>query len=69
MYFVYVLYSSSLKKYYTGSTDDIKRRIYEHNIGKGNFSSKGIPWILIKSFECSSRSKAVKLELKIKKRS
>jgi len=40
----------------------------EHNIGKGKFTSKGIPWVLVVKFECNTRSEAVKLELKIKKR-
>ncbi|MBN8860298.1 MAG: GIY-YIG nuclease family protein [Sphingobacteriales bacterium] len=68
MYFVYILYSSSLDKYYVGSTEDVTRRLVEHNMGKGNFSSKGIPWILIITFDFATRSEAVQLELKIKKR-
>lgn len=68
MYFVYILYSSSLDKYYVGSTEDVKRRIYEHNMGKGKYTSKGIPWDLVTIFECGDRKAAVRLELKIKKR-
>ncbi|MCO5235690.1 MAG: GIY-YIG nuclease family protein [Chitinophagaceae bacterium] len=68
MYFVYILYSYSIDKYYAGSTEDVSKRIKEHNAGKGNFTSKGIPWVLIIDFECYDRSEAVKLELKIKKR-
>ena len=68
MFFVYILYSSSLEKYYVGSTDDVDKRLDQHNLGKGNFTSKGIPWILITTFSCNSRSEAVVLEMKIKKR-
>ena len=32
----YILFSSSLNKYYVGSTIDIDRRIEEHNRGKKN---------------------------------
>jgi putative endonuclease len=68
MFWVYILYSSSLEKFYVGSTDNVDKRIAQHNAAKGNFTSKGIPWILIMKFECESRSEAVLLELKIKKR-
>lgn len=68
MFFVYVLYSSSLDKYYVGSTDDVTKRLVQHNLGKGKFTSTGIPWLLITTFNCNSRSEAVVLEVKIKKR-
>jgi len=68
MYYVYILYSSSLKKYYVGSTENVETRINQHNAGKGNFTSKGIPWILIASILCETRSEATQLETKIKKR-
>ena len=65
---VYILYSSSLEKYYVGSTGDFAKRIIEHNSGKGNFTSKGVPWVEVKIFDCASRSEAVRLESKIKNR-
>ena len=65
---VYILYSSSLEKYYVGSTADFAKRIAEHNSGKGNFTSKGVPWIKVKVIDCSTRSEAVILEKKIKSR-
>jgi putative endonuclease len=68
MIFVYIIFSSSLSKYYVGNTEDVKMRLAQHNAGKGNFTSKGIPWILITKIKCDSRSEAVKLELKIKRR-
>jgi putative endonuclease len=68
MFYVYILFSSSLEKHYVGHTDDVNRRFQQHNAGKGNYTSKGIPWLLIATFECTSKSDAVQLELKIKKR-
>ena len=68
MVYVYVLYSSSLGKFYVGSTDNIERRIDQHNSGRSNFSSKGIPWKLITRIECKNRSEAMGLEIQIKKR-
>lgn len=39
MFYVYVLQSIKDNKWHTGYTDDLKRRINEHNNGK-NFSTK-----------------------------
>jgi len=68
MFYVYILYSSILQKYYVGSTEDLNKRIIQHNSGRGVFTSKGAPWILIVSLECETRQMAVKKELQIKKR-
>ena len=67
-YVVYILFSATLRKYYVGSTENFERRILQHNTGRGNFTSKGMPWTTIRLIECSSRTEAVNLERKIKKR-
>ena len=66
--FVYILYSDKIKKYYVGCTNNLENRIYQHNNGQGKFTKKGNPWRLVANFELESRSEAVRLELKIKKR-
>jgi putative endonuclease len=68
MFYVYIIFSKSLQKYYVGSTSDLKKRIVRHNTKGTSFTSIGKPWDLIVSFECYSRVEAVRLELKIKKR-
>jgi putative endonuclease len=65
---VYILYSDSLGKYYVGSTNDIERRLMEHNYGHSKFTKTGKPWKLIKAIECATHQEAVNLEIKIKKR-
>src|SRR6185369_17848657 len=59
-FFVYIIYSSSLNRFYTGTTDDVSRRILEHNSSKypNSFTSKGIPRNL---FWKSSANRANKL--------
>lgn len=57
-----------MNKYYVGSTQNVENRLNEHNSGESNFTSKGIPWILIWSEELQSRIEAIQLENKIKKR-
>jgi putative endonuclease len=68
MYFVYIIYSCSLNKYYVGNSQNVELRLEQHNSGKGVFTRKGIPWILKHKEACFSRIEAVHLELKIKKR-
>ncbi|MGC4035584.1 MAG: GIY-YIG nuclease family protein [Chitinophagaceae bacterium] len=54
MYFLYILYSSTSCKTYTGFTNDIERRLIEHNVTEAKgFTLKYRPWILIysESFE------------------
>jgi putative endonuclease len=68
MYNTYILYSPRIKRIYTGHTEDIERRLEEHNRGKTSFSAKGKPWQIVFSKAFSSRADAIKLEKFIKKR-
>jgi len=45
--YVYILYSSTLKKKYIGITKDLKNRLEHHNLGLDRWSKRGIPWKLI----------------------
>ena len=65
---VYVLYSYSLDRYYCGQTQDLDSRLIQHNAGRSKYTKKGIPWVLAHKIICSSRSEAIILETKIKKR-
>ena len=68
MYIVYVLYSTNSLKYYTGQTDDFDNRLYRHNSGLSLSTKSGKPWELIYKIQFSTRSEAMLLEQKIKKR-
>ena len=68
MFYVYILYSSLTGKYYTGHTENLKRRIEEHNARTNKSTAKGIPWEKIYSQEVNTRGEAMKLENRIKKR-
>ena len=67
-YHTYILYSSSLDKYYIGSTENIEHRVEEHNSGKGNYTSRGLPWALVYKEEFATRSEALKREYEIKRK-
>ncbi|MBS7255587.1 GIY-YIG nuclease family protein [Flavobacterium branchiicola] len=68
MFFVYILYSSTKEKFYIGQTNDIDDRLKRHNSGQSLSTKNGIPWKLVYKIQTSSRSEAVNLETKIKKR-
>ena len=65
-YIVYILYSTKIDKYYVGYTNDIQRRLSEHNRKKGKYTDRGIPWILCYSEEFSSKTEAAGRETEIK---
>jgi len=65
---VYILFSDSLMTYYVGQTENLDRRLIDHNSGRGKHTSKGSPWRLIEKFDCRDRTEAVRLEKTIKKR-
>ncbi len=48
IYFVYILFSEKLNRFYIGTTDDPHRRLNEHNSIRypNTYTSKGIPWSL-----------------------
>jgi putative endonuclease len=67
-YSVYILFSDLTGRYYTGQTQDLPKRLNEHNSGKTPSIRKGIPWRLVWSSNASTRSEALGLESSIKKR-
>jgi len=71
VYFVYILQSESSGRHYCGQTDDLERRLKQHNDpdyhgSKTTKRFKG-PWKLIWKEEHPSRSEAMKREKQIKK--
>jgi putative endonuclease len=46
-FFTYVLKSEVAEKSYVGSTNDLDRRLSEHNNGKSIYTSRYKPWKLI----------------------
>ena len=68
MYFVYILFSQKLNRFYAGQTHDLEKRLNDHHLGRSKYTRKGIPWTLITSFSFVSRAEAVNLESRIKSR-
>ncbi len=66
MYIVYILYSQSLDRFYVGFTNDLTRRLAEHNRIKGKYTDSGIPWEIVYSEKFTSKSEAMIREQFIK---
>jgi putative endonuclease len=68
LFFVYILFSEQHDKFYVGHTNDLIRRILEHNdpLGK-RFTTKFQPWELVAAFPFSTRGQAILIERYIKK--
>ena len=67
MAWVYILYSKKIDKYYVGACMDLRRRLYEHNLGHSKFTSTGTPWDLVYQEEFKDLSLAKRREALIKK--
>ena len=68
MFTVYILYSEKIGQYYVGYTNDLSRRLTEHNRRKGKFTDRGIPWALVYREEYPSKEDARTREAQIKAR-
>jgi len=68
MYTTYILFSQTTGKFYTGHCEDFNQRLNQHNSGGNKSTKAGAPWKIIYSCESITRSEAMALEYKIKKR-
>jgi putative endonuclease len=66
--FVYVLGSrrDNDRRTYVGWTTELKRRLAQHNAGRGAKSTRGRNWVLLYSERCETRSDAMRREWHIK---
>lgn len=47
MYYVYMLRSKKNAMWYTGSTNDLRKRLNQHNNGESAWTKSGVPWEVI----------------------
>ena len=62
MWYVYILRSSTDKNLYVGSTNDINRRLTEHNLGKVDSTKNRTPLNMEAYFAVKELSRAIELE-------
>jgi len=65
-FYVYILQSRINDSFYKGSTNDLSRRVQEHNQGKDFATSRYLPWDLVWFGTKPSRAEAFQLERKLK---
>ena len=67
-YFIYILYSKALLRYYIGSTNNIEYRLKQHNKPHKGYTNSGQPWILVYSEQFASKKEALIRERFIKEK-
>ena len=69
VYYVYLIKTleNYPKKSYVGYTNDLNKRLLNHNTNRGAKSTRGYKWKLIYKKRFYSKSKALSFEYKLKK--
>lgn len=68
MYYLYILYSEKVDKYYIGQTENIDQRLISHNSGISKYTSIANDWKLAYSEAFENRTAAINRENEIKKK-
>ncbi|NTU95988.1 MAG: GIY-YIG nuclease family protein [Bacteroidales bacterium] len=66
MYFVYILKSLKVLRYYIGSSENVARRLSDHNSGKVKSTKAYRPWKIVHTETYDSKTDALKREKQIK---
>lgn len=66
MYYAYILKSKKDSSYYYGHTDDLKKRVLEHNSGYSKYTSSKRPYMLVWYGAFLSKEKAIYFEKYLK---
>jgi putative endonuclease len=59
---VYILKSLKTGKFYVGQTNNLERRLWEHNLPKSSYDKQHSPFILLYSCKFDNRKQAMKVE-------
>ena len=58
MYLVYILYSEKYKRTYVGMSNNVLRRLNEHNSGKVRSTKSFLPWKIVHTESFNTRIEA-----------
>ncbi|MBK9150782.1 MAG: GIY-YIG nuclease family protein [Saprospiraceae bacterium] len=67
MYYVYIIYSSGTDRYYKGITQNVEKRVAEHNKGLSRYTKDKGPWELVYSKAAGDKSSALIEEKRLKR--
>src|SRR5438094_657085 len=65
-FYIYIIYSAYLNRYYIGCCENIDKRLQQHNTSRNISTKAGLPWILKHSEIFFTRTDALKREKEIK---
>lgn len=68
MYYVYILYSPQLDRYYIGQTYSLETRLSRHKLGTTRYTKRADDWELYYQESFSTRAEAMAREREIKAR-
>ena len=66
MYFVYILYSVELDRYYIASTENVEERLKKHLASHAGFTRKAKDWQIKYTEAFSEKSNALRREKQLK---
>jgi len=66
MFYTYMLKSLKYRKFYTGHTDNLERRLKEHNSGTTVYSQRHKPWKIVYYESFGSEEESIKREKYLK---
>jgi len=66
MYYVYILFSTIVDRYFVGQTSNLEESLKRHNQGRNKYTKSGIPWKLVYKESFKTRSDAANREKKLK---
>jgi len=66
VYFVYILYSEELDRYYIGSTENVEERLKKHLANHAGFTGKAKDWQIKYTEEFFEKIQALKREKQLK---
>ena len=66
MYYVYILESVLKKRYYIGHTNNLDKRLLEHNSGKNRSTKAYAPWKIVYTEAVATKQEAYSREMRIK---
>jgi len=68
MFYIYIIYSEKIDKYYVGQTENVEQRLFSHSIGISTYTSISDDWKLVYTESFETRNEAIRRENEIKKK-
>ena len=68
MFYIYIIYSEKVNKYYVGQTENIEERMISHNSSISKYTSISDDWNLVYTESFDTINEAIQRENEIKKK-